>query len=72
MEKHGQAAVEVCRRHPPALSSLLGNFGKTSLRARSLCRLLLAFDVSARVLAWFSRLFENHRPELPWYQFLHR
>jgi hypothetical protein len=33
---------------------------------------LLAFDVSARVFDWFSRLFENHRPELPWYQFLHR
>src|SRR5262249_7739855 len=22
--------------------------------------------------AWFSRLFENHRWEFPWYQFLHR
>jgi hypothetical protein len=56
---------------PPALLSLLGNFGKTSLRAFAMPPVarLRCFGARFRLV---QSVVRDHRPELPWYQFRHR
>ncbi|HEU4648139.1 MAG TPA: glycosyltransferase family 2 protein [Gemmatimonadales bacterium] len=54
-ERHGAAAVELLRRHPSAITDLLGHFGNVGPRMLAARRLLLALNPPLPLLAPIGR-----------------
>ncbi len=71
-EKAGAASVELYRRHPATLPTLLGRFAAAKLRWKLSSRLLLTFNVSPASVKRLARLFGQRGRTYAWYRALHR
>jgi len=70
LEREGEAAVELSRRHPTAAAQLLGRFVHPSARAAWLRRMLLNLDVPAGALATLGPLLPNAEYQRRWWRFV--
>ena len=61
LERHGSAAVELCRRHPEVLPDILGTFWRAGRRVALFRRMLLARPMPPALLATFARLMSEER-----------
>lgn len=66
-ERSGAAWVKLYQRHPPMLPHLLGNFAEASRREVLLRRILLALDISPRLLACMGPLLRKCSWTYSWY-----
>ena len=71
-EKSGAACVELSRRHPPMLSSLLGSFSEQRPLTAALLRALLALNLSPSALGKIHRFIGKWFDSDFYYQLLHR
>jgi peptidoglycan/xylan/chitin deacetylase (PgdA/CDA1 family)/glycosyltransferase involved in cell wall biosynthesis len=69
LERHGRAAVELYRRHPGVLPSLLGSFARPSRRSATLRRVLLAMQLPPALLTEVGRVLGASR-QRRWGRFL--
>ena len=72
VEAHGEASVELCRRHPAMRPELIGRFGEMSGRASVFIQALVLLDISSGLLAFLSRLLGGRAAQTGWYACLFR
>lgn len=70
LEREGEAAVELSRRHPEAAGELLGGFDHPGARAARLRRMLLRLGLPTRVLAAVGPLLPRADYQRRWWRFV--